>query len=243
MHGGRTTPRAVRRRAMQSVIWASEISVISRIHCRQSLAGPLRSRESMGKADKSATMNRMHAAARLARTTLAARLATHGFYAGQDQIMLALDRQDGQTPGQLAALLGVRPPTITKTINRLQAQGFLEKKSSETDARQANVSLTTQGREMIKAIERCVKQDGKGGVPRLRQEGPAHADQASVAHRGQSLRHAGGRASRRRRRRRIGQPAFGLDLTGERCHKRWYCRFAWQIDVVSRSGGERLLAF
>lgn len=115
----------------------------------------------MGKADKSATMNRMHAAARLARTTLAARLATHGFYAGQDQIMLALDRQDGQTPGQLAALLGVRPPTITKTINRLQAQGFLEKKSSETDARQANVSLTTQGREMIKAIERCVKKTEK----------------------------------------------------------------------------------
>ncbi|TIU91715.1 MAG: MarR family transcriptional regulator, partial [Mesorhizobium sp.] len=36
-------------------------------------------------------MSRLHSAARLARTALAARLLAHGFYAGQDQIMLALD--------------------------------------------------------------------------------------------------------------------------------------------------------
>ncbi|TIU24307.1 MAG: MarR family transcriptional regulator, partial [Mesorhizobium sp.] len=48
----------------------------------------------MAKADKTATMSRLHSAARLARTALAARLLGHGFYAGQDQIMLALDRED-----------------------------------------------------------------------------------------------------------------------------------------------------
>ena len=121
----------------------------------------------MGKADKSATMNRMHAAARLARTTLAARLATHGFYAGQDQIMLALDREDGQTPGTLADRLGVRPPTITKTINRLQAQGFLEKRASEEDARQAHISLTETGREAIRAIEKSVKKTEKQALKGL----------------------------------------------------------------------------
>ena len=115
----------------------------------------------MAKADKSATMSRLHSAARLARTVLAARLLAHGFYAGQDQIMLALDRLEGQTPGQLAALLGVRPPTITKTINRLQAQGFLEKKASDTDARQAHISLTDAGRDMIKSIERSVRKTEK----------------------------------------------------------------------------------
>src|SRR5690606_33082524 len=83
--------------------------------------------EGMAKADRAATTNRLHSAARLARTALAARLLAHGFYAGQDQIMLALAREDGQTPGSLAERLGVRPPTITKTINRLQAQGFVEK--------------------------------------------------------------------------------------------------------------------
>ena len=62
----------------------------------------------MAKADRSATMSRLHSAARLSRTALAARLLSQGFYAGQDQIMLALDQEDGQTPGQLATRLGTR---------------------------------------------------------------------------------------------------------------------------------------
>jgi DNA-binding MarR family transcriptional regulator len=115
----------------------------------------------MAKADKSATMSRLHSAARLSRTALAARLLAHGFYAGQDQIMLALDQEDGQTPGQLATKLGVRPPTITKTINRLQIQGFLEKKASEADGRQAHIFLTEVGRETIRAIEKSVRKTEK----------------------------------------------------------------------------------
>ncbi|NGN43994.1 MarR family transcriptional regulator [Mesorhizobium sp. CGMCC 1.15528] len=115
----------------------------------------------MAKADKSATMSRLHSAARLARTALASRLLAHGFYAGQDQIMLSLDHEDGQTPGQLATRLGVRPPTITKTINRLQAQGFLEKRASEADARQAHIFLTETGRDTIRAIEKSVRKTEK----------------------------------------------------------------------------------
>ncbi len=106
-------------------------------------------------------MGRLQSAARLARTALASRLLTHGFYAGQDQVMIALNREEGQTPGQLAGLIGVRPPTVTKTINRLQAQGFLEKRGSETDARQAHVFLTASGRDMIRAIERSVRKTEK----------------------------------------------------------------------------------
>lgn len=112
-------------------------------------------------------MSRLHSAARLSRTALAARLLTHGFYAGQDQIMLALSQEDGQTPGQLAARLGVRPPTITKTINRLQAQGFLDKKPSENDARQAHIFLTEPGQDMIKSIEKSVKKTEKQALKGL----------------------------------------------------------------------------
>jgi DNA-binding MarR family transcriptional regulator len=115
----------------------------------------------MAKTDRSATMNRLQAAARLSRTALAARLLDHGFYAGQDQIMLALSQTDGQTPGQLATKLGVRPPTITKTINRLQAQGVLDKRASEEDARQAHIFLTERGREAIRAIEKSLRKTEK----------------------------------------------------------------------------------
>jgi DNA-binding MarR family transcriptional regulator len=121
----------------------------------------------MAKSDRSATMNRLQSAARLSRTALAARLLDHGFYAGQDQIMLALSQSDGQTPGQLALKLGVRPPTITKTINRLQAQGILDKRASEEDARQAHIFLTERGRDAIRSIEKSVRKTEKQALKGL----------------------------------------------------------------------------
>lgn len=75
--------------------------------------------------------------------------------------MLALRDEPGQTPGGLAQRLGVRPPTITKTINRLQAQGFLERKASETDSRQAHIFLTEQGQEAVETIEKSVRKTEK----------------------------------------------------------------------------------
>ena len=121
----------------------------------------------MAKTNKGATMSRLHSAARLSRTALAARLLAHGFYAGQDQIMLALALEDGQTPGQLATRLGVRPPTITKTINRLQAQSCLDKRASYQDARQAHIFLTESGRETIKAIEKSLRKTEKQALKGL----------------------------------------------------------------------------
>jgi DNA-binding MarR family transcriptional regulator len=115
----------------------------------------------MAKAKRSETINQLHTAARTVRTALAAQLNGHGFHAGQDGIMLALHSQDGQTPGQLAQRLGVRPPTVTKTINRLSAQGILEKRPSVDDQRQANVFLTEGGRDAIANIERAVKRTEK----------------------------------------------------------------------------------
>jgi len=121
----------------------------------------------MAKTNKAATMSRLHSAARLSRTALASRLLAHGFYAGQDQIMLALSHDDGQTPGQPAIRLGGRAPTITRTINRLQAQGFLDKKASNHDARQAHIFLTDPGRETIKAIEKSVRKTEKQALKGL----------------------------------------------------------------------------
>jgi DNA-binding MarR family transcriptional regulator len=121
----------------------------------------------MAKPGKGSALIRLQSAARLSRTALAARLLAHGFYAGQDQVMIALENEDGQSPGQLAGRLGVKPPTITKTINRLQSQGFLEKRASEIDARQAHVFLTEAGRNAIKAIEKSVRKTEKQAMKGL----------------------------------------------------------------------------
>jgi DNA-binding MarR family transcriptional regulator len=120
----------------------------------------------MSKKDRK-ILQQVQVVARLGRTALATKLLEKKLYAGQDQLMLALSVEDGQTPGALALEIGVRPPTITKTISRLQAQGFLDKRASETDARLAHIFLTDAGREAIVGIEKSIRKTEKRGLEGL----------------------------------------------------------------------------
>ena len=91
-------------------------------------------------------------AARSMRTVLSRNLLESGLYAGQDGVMLALAEADGMTAGGLAARLGVKAPTMTRTIGRMEAQGFLERRADEEDARLTKVYLTTSGRDRLQTI-------------------------------------------------------------------------------------------
>lgn len=77
----------------------------------------------------------MTQAARSMRTVLSRNLLEAGLYAGQDGVMLALAGEDGLTPGGLAQRLGVKAPTMTRTIGRMEAQGFLIRKADGGDQR------------------------------------------------------------------------------------------------------------
>ncbi len=121
----------------------------------------------MAKSGRGELLNLVQTVSRLSRTDLATRLLEHGLYAGQDQIMLLLDEKDGQTPGALSERLGVRPPTITKTISRLQGQGFVRKTGSRTDGRQTLIFLTDSGRNAIKAISKAVRRSEKQALKDL----------------------------------------------------------------------------
>ncbi|CAM1657971.1 MarR-type HTH domain [Bartonella choladocola] len=94
--------------------------------------------------------------ARMMKTLLARRLYEFGLYAGQDRIILSLALNDGQSPGSLAKQLGVKPPTVTKTIARLQEQGFVTKRGSHKDQRQLHVFLTKDGHKVVKLIEAAI---------------------------------------------------------------------------------------
>jgi DNA-binding MarR family transcriptional regulator len=115
----------------------------------------------MSKTGKNAVIQPLQHNARLIRTILATRLLEYGLYAGQDAVLLRLAEEDGLSPGLLAQKLGVRPPTITKTISRLQAQGFVIKKASETDQRQTHIFLTERGQDVIRTIEKLVRKTEK----------------------------------------------------------------------------------
>jgi DNA-binding MarR family transcriptional regulator len=96
-------------------------------------------------------------AARAGRTALSVRLAALDLYPGQDAVLLALDGEDGLSLRDLAARLSVRPPTVTKTMARLSAQGFIEKRASGTDARQSHAFLTARGRALVEEVKQAQK--------------------------------------------------------------------------------------
>ena len=108
--------------------------------------------------------------ARNARTALSRHLLDLGLYAGQDGVMLALDAKDGQTPGAIAVSLGVKAPTVTKTIGRLAAQGFLRREGSPDDGRMMLVFLTEAGRDQIKSIRKSQRKTEKAAFAGLKKK-------------------------------------------------------------------------
>lgn len=100
---------------------------------------------------------------RLAQTAKAHRsragihLSRIGLHPGQEAVLKILSENDGQTMSQLAAVLSVQPPTVTKMVTRLSAQGFLRRATSETDGRLARVFLTDEGRALVETVDRSWK--------------------------------------------------------------------------------------
>ncbi|WFU08249.1 MarR family winged helix-turn-helix transcriptional regulator [Rhizobium sp. CB3090] len=91
-------------------------------------------------------------AARSMRTVLTRNLTASGLYAGQDGVILALAESDGLPAGTLAQKLGVKAPTMTRTIGRMEAQGFVERRPDAADARLTKVYLTEAGRSSVTEI-------------------------------------------------------------------------------------------
>ncbi len=50
---------------------------------------------------------------------------------------------------RLAAMLGVLPSSATRLCDRLQANGFLDRRPGATDRREVDLVLTDQGRELL----------------------------------------------------------------------------------------------
>jgi DNA-binding MarR family transcriptional regulator len=105
---------------------------------------------------KSITL-RITKAARAQRSFSAKKLGKLGLHPGQETVLKALNKEDGQTMGSLAAELGVRPPTVTKMINRLTSQGYVERRASETDGRQSHVYLSASGIALLNEVDKAWK--------------------------------------------------------------------------------------
>ena len=70
---------------------------------------------------------------------------------GQLSVLGALSRNGPCSIGELAAQERVQPPSMTRTVNCLAEQGYVERRAHETDRRQVVVAIAEKGAETLAA--------------------------------------------------------------------------------------------
>jgi DNA-binding MarR family transcriptional regulator len=78
------------------------------------------------------------------RTRTAALLAEEGLFAGQDVLLLALGGEKSLEVGEIADRLGVRAPTVSKTLTRLAEAGLVGRSAVAGDKRRVAAKLTAK---------------------------------------------------------------------------------------------------
>ena len=111
----------------------------------------------MGFDHRRTVTHRLAQAAHAYRVRAGSQLSRIGLHSGQESLLKALSADDGMSMSDLAATLGVQPPTVTKMIGRLAAQDYVERRPSKGDGRQAEIHLTERGRRAIDTIDKVWK--------------------------------------------------------------------------------------
>lgn len=91
-------------------------------------------------------------ASRLHRARIGEKLQSLGLFPGQEQVLEVLASQGGMPMGELADKLSVRPPTVSKTIARLSAQGLVRRSAAGGDGRLVRVEITEEGRQRVATL-------------------------------------------------------------------------------------------
>jgi DNA-binding MarR family transcriptional regulator len=91
-------------------------------------------------------------AARLHRLRASQLLSETGLFPGQETVLSLLSEHRDLAMGDLASALHVRPPTASKTVARLAAQGLVERSAGGGDARVVRVALTGAGKALTDQI-------------------------------------------------------------------------------------------
>jgi DNA-binding MarR family transcriptional regulator len=118
----------------------------------------------MGFDHRRTVTHRLAQAAHAYRVRAGSQLSRINLHSGQEALLKALSTSDGMSMSDLAAALGVQPPTVTKMISRLAAQGYVERKAAKGDGRQALVFLTDRGRRTIQSVDKVWKRIEKDAV-------------------------------------------------------------------------------
>jgi DNA-binding MarR family transcriptional regulator len=91
---------------------------------------------------------------RLRRRLAAERHPDNELSIGTMAVLGALHRNGESTVGELARHERVQPPSMTRTVNCLEEEGYVTRRPHETDGRQVLVALSEKGRDTLLADRR-----------------------------------------------------------------------------------------
>ena len=92
---------------------------------------------------------------RLAITRTARRLrqeAGAGLSPSQTAALATLDRHGPLTPSRLAELERIQRPTATRLVGKLEEAGLVERVADASDGRVCHVSISSEGRRLLKRV-------------------------------------------------------------------------------------------
>jgi MarR family transcriptional regulator, transcriptional regulator for hemolysin len=94
----------------------------------------------------------LHQTAHSWRITLDRRLRPLGYSRSRWMVLLHISRQDAITHRELAERLGIEAPTLVRLIDRMEKEGLLMRRASETDRRVKHLHLTVSGHKEVERI-------------------------------------------------------------------------------------------
>ncbi|GAA3571125.1 MarR family transcriptional regulator [Nonomuraea rosea] len=80
--------------------------------------------------------------------------AAHSLTPTQFATLAAVERHSGITPGELAELEKVQPPSMTRVIAKLEERGLVARTPHPTDRRQVAVNVTEAAQKLLKEERR-----------------------------------------------------------------------------------------
>ena len=85
------------------------------------------------------------------------RLRPHGLDVAEWRILATLSDGDGLLVGELAASVLFQQPTLTKMVDRMEAEGLVERRRSDSDRRKVRVFITAAGRRKVRRVLSAAK--------------------------------------------------------------------------------------
>ena len=76
-----------------------------------------------------------------------------GLHTGQEMLMCGVWEKEGVTQTELADYLMIQPATVTNMLQRLEREGFVERRPDIADQRVSRVYATEKGRDIKERVQ------------------------------------------------------------------------------------------